>query len=450
MAQPAIVFDGVWKKFRRGERHDSLRDLIPAAIGKVFGPRVPAPELEAREFWAVHDVSFEVKPGEALGIIGPNGAGKSTILKLLSRILRPTRGLCQVTGRAGALIEVAAGFHPDLTGRENVFLQGAIMGMKRTEIGRKFDEIVEFAGVSEFIDTPVKRYSSGMNARLGFAIAAHLDPDVLLIDEVLSVGDAVFQDKCVERMRVLIKRGVPVVFISHNLPAILDLCTRAIVIDHGTVHFDGAPAAAIQEYRLVPWRTAGTLAPTSDQPVRLARTELLNDHAESAAVFHTNGRMRIRIHYETHKPMPGLAFAVDIHRADGVYCAGINTLMDRVTFDIREGKGSVDLSMPRLSLLPGHYLTSIGILDGASGASLDVHSRAYPFSVMSDRRDFGVVYLDHDWTHRGGQATSEAATPAPAPRAHVVETLTAAAVTTGARSAVTVPAAALVGKEQHR
>jgi len=407
----SVVFDGVWKKFRRGERHDSLRDLIPATVGRLFAPTPPNSELSDREFWAVHDVSFEVRPGEALGIIGPNGAGKSTILKLLTKILKPTLGRCEVKGRAGALIEVAAGFHPDLTGRENVFLQGAIMGMKRTEIARKFDEIVEFAGVSDFIDTQVKRYSSGMNARLGFAIAAHLDPDVLLIDEVLSVGDAAFQDKCVDRMRLLIQRGVPVVFISHNLPAILDLCTRAIVIERGTVQFNGVPAEAIQKYRLAPKQHSEITAVSAAQPVRLIRTELLNDHGEPSAIFQTNGRMKVRVHYEAHHSLPDLSFAMDIHRADGVYCAGINTLMDRVTFEIGEGTGYVDLTMPRLSLLPGYYLTSIGINDANSGATLDVHSRAYPFSVMSDRRDLGLVYLDHEWTHRGDDAAEIIATP---------------------------------------
>src|SRR5688572_19252323 len=199
MSQAAVIFDGVWKKFRRGERYDSLRDLVPSTLKRLAG-RSRHADLERKEFWAVHDVSFEVRRGEALGIIGPNGAGKSTILKLLSRILKPTHGRCEVRGRAGALIEVAAGFHPDLTGRENVYLQGAIMGMKRREIVQRFDEIVDFAGVSEFIDTPIKRYSSGMNARLGFSIAAHLNPDVLIIDEVLSVGDIAFQQKCYNRM----------------------------------------------------------------------------------------------------------------------------------------------------------------------------------------------------------------------------------------------------------
>jgi homopolymeric O-antigen transport system ATP-binding protein len=169
-----VVFDGVWKKFRRGERHDSLRDLIPSMVRRLVSPR-PATELEGEEFWALQDVSFAVRRGEALGIIGPNGAGKSTTLKLLTRILKATRGSCRVSGRVGALIEVAAGFHPDLTGRENIYLQGAIMGMKRAEIDRHLDEIIEFAGVSAFVDTQVKRYSSGMNARLGFSIAA---PDV--------------------------------------------------------------------------------------------------------------------------------------------------------------------------------------------------------------------------------------------------------------------------------
>jgi ABC-type polysaccharide/polyol phosphate transport system ATPase subunit len=248
MADPAIRFEHVWKKFKRGERHDSFRDLLPSLVRRLTHPR-RGDDLQDQEFWAVRDVSFEVGPGEALGIIGQNGAGKSTILKLLTKILRPGRGVCSVRGRVGALIEVAAGFHPDLTGRENVYLQGAIMGMKRAEIARKFDQIIDFSGIGEFIDTPVKRYSSGMNARLGFSIAAHLDPDVLLIDEVLSVGDAAFQDRCVERMRELLKRGVPTVFISHNLPAVLELCSRVIVLDRGVVRFDGAPAEAVNAYR---------------------------------------------------------------------------------------------------------------------------------------------------------------------------------------------------------
>ena len=240
-----VVFDGVWKQFRRGERHDSLRDMIPAAFRRLRGRRDP---VDQHAFWAVSDVSFEVHAGEALGIIGRNGAGKSTILKLLTRILKPTRGVCAVRGRTGALIEIAAGFHPDLTGRENVYLQGAIMGMRRSDITARFDEIVTFAGVERFVDTPVKRYSSGMNARLGFAIAAHLNPEVLLIDEVLSVGDMAFQERCEARMKRFRDEGVAIVFVSHHLPAVAQLCNRVLLLDSGKPVSIGPPSAVIGEY----------------------------------------------------------------------------------------------------------------------------------------------------------------------------------------------------------
>ncbi len=247
MSQPRVIFDRVSKQFRRGERHDSLRDLIPAAAKRLFRRR-PVPEPEASEFWAVRDVSFEVRPGDALGIIGRNGAGKSTVLKLLTRILRPTEGTCAVIGRSGVLIEIAAGFHPDLTGRENVFLQGAIMGMRRAEIKKRFDEIVAFAEVERFVDTQVKRYSSGMNARLGFSIAAHLDPEVLLIDEVLSVGDMAFQQKCQARMKEFRRQGLAIVFVSHHLPAVAELCSQVLMLDNGATVRLGTPGDVIAEY----------------------------------------------------------------------------------------------------------------------------------------------------------------------------------------------------------
>ena len=230
MSNGAVIFDGVWKKFRRGERHDTLRDAALARLRRPFGRRPARDVLAADEFWVIRDVSFKVGPGQALGIIGPNGSGKSTTLKLLSKILKPTLGDCRVIGRVGALIEVAAGFHPDLTGRENMYLQGAILGLRREEVTRKLDAIVEFSGIADFIDTPVKRYSSGMNARLGFAIAAHVDPEVLLIDEVLAVGDFVFQQKCFARMEEFRRSGAAIVFVSHNMQAIMSLCDRALLL----------------------------------------------------------------------------------------------------------------------------------------------------------------------------------------------------------------------------
>jgi lipopolysaccharide transport system ATP-binding protein len=246
MSGAEIALEGVWKKFRRGERFDSLRDLLPAMARGVF--RGGRQELDREEFWALEDVSFHVGPGEALGIIGPNGAGKTTVLRVLTRLLRPTRGRCHVYGRIGALIDVSGGFHADLTGRENVFLRGAIVGMSRREIVRCFDSIVEFARLASFIDTPVKRYSSGMSARLGFSIAAHLDPEVLLIDEVLAVGDASFQKKAYDRIREMVRGGVPTIVISHQLERVAALCTQGILLVAGRVAHRGPPTDCITAY----------------------------------------------------------------------------------------------------------------------------------------------------------------------------------------------------------
>ena len=247
MSDIALDVQGVSKKFRRGELYDSLRDLVPAVTRRFFSRRRPA-GLGQREFWALKDVSFSLHRGEAFGIVGGNGAGKSTMLKLLTGIMSPTTGSIRVGGRLSALIEVSAGFHPDLTGRENIYLNGTILGMTRDEIRRRFDAIVAFSGLEEFIDTPVKRYSSGMFARLGFSVAAHVDPDVLLVDEVLSVGDHVFQQKCVERMNAVIASGGTIVFVSHNLQALANLCPRSLLLEKGVVQTIGLTGDVIRTY----------------------------------------------------------------------------------------------------------------------------------------------------------------------------------------------------------
>lgn len=242
----AIRFDHVSKRFRRGENFDSLRDLVPALVRRAFGRT--AQKKDSREFWVLDDISLEIRKGETVGVIGHNGAGKSTMLKHFAGIMVPTKGFIDVNGRLSALIEVGAGFHQDLTGRENVFLNGVILGMSRAEVARKFDEIVEFAGLAEFIDTPVKRYSSGMYARLGFSVAAHLDPNILVIDEVLSVGDFVFQQKSLQKMRSVAKGGATVIFVSHNLKAVSDLCARTMLMDRGSIVADGPSSQVIQTY----------------------------------------------------------------------------------------------------------------------------------------------------------------------------------------------------------
>ncbi len=244
----ALKVENVYKRFSRGEKHDSLRDALPALLGRTARRLRSPTSLKDTEFWALRDVSFEIPRGQAVAIVGHNGAGKSTMLKQLSGVMRPTSGKITVKGRLSALIEVSAGFHQDLTGRENIYLNGVILGMSRAEIKRKFDAIVEFAGLTEFIDTPVKRYSSGMFARLGFSVAAHLEPDILIIDEVLSVGDIVFQSKGLEKMRSVVKNGSTVIFVSHNLRAVADLCPRSILLDKGTVLRDGPTTEVIHQY----------------------------------------------------------------------------------------------------------------------------------------------------------------------------------------------------------
>jgi ABC-type polysaccharide/polyol phosphate transport system ATPase subunit len=242
-----LHMNGVSKKFRKGELFDSLRDALPAMAARLVG-RSGGGAPSRHEFWALRDISFSVGRGEALGIIGHNGAGKSTILKILSGLIKPTKGTIEVNGSLSALIEVGAGFHPDLTGRENIYLNGAILGLSRAEVTRKFDQIVEFSGLSEFLDTPVKRYSTGMYARLGFSVAAHVDPDILVVDEVLSVGDFLFQKRCMERMNEILDRGSTIVFVSHNLHAVASFCTRAMLLDHGQSVREGDPHDVIGAY----------------------------------------------------------------------------------------------------------------------------------------------------------------------------------------------------------
>ena len=244
---PPIVFKKVWKRYRIGSKHDTLRDAIPAFFKRLADRNGHGP-VEG-EFWALKDVSFEVGYGEAVGIVGPNGAGKSTILKLLSRITEQTRGIVKVRGRLAALIELGGGFHPDLTGAENIYLQGTMLGLRRADIKRQYDSIVAFSELEPFLYTPVKRYSSGMVMRLGFAVAAHIQPEVLLIDEILAVGDLSFQQKCFQRIKRLKRQGTTLIFISHNLAAVEKLCDRVLLLKKGQVAGEGDPATLIERYQ---------------------------------------------------------------------------------------------------------------------------------------------------------------------------------------------------------
>src|SRR2546423_3557500 len=254
MSDIAIRCEGLGKQYRIGERerYKALRDTITDAMAAPFRwlrkpqSAIRNPQLET--FWALKDLSFEIKRGEVVGVIGRNGAGKSTLLKIISRITAPTAGEVEIRGRVGSLLEVGTGFHPELTGRDNIFLNGAILGMRKAEVRRKFDEIVAFAEIEKFVDTPVKRYSSGMYVRLAFAVAAHLEPEILFVDEVLAVGDIAFQKKCLGKMGNVAKEGRTIVFVSHNMAAINALCSRCIILNAGEVEFDGSTAKATERY----------------------------------------------------------------------------------------------------------------------------------------------------------------------------------------------------------
>ena len=304
---------GSRRSFAKASSSIPLRDALPALAAKLLvraNGKAPSP----REFWAVKDVSLAVARGEALGIIGHNGAGKSTVLKLLSGLLKPTKGTIEVNGSLSALIEVGAGFHPDLTGRENIYLNGAILGLSRTDVARKFDQIVEFSGIAEFLDTPVKRYSTGMYARLGFSVAAHVDPDILLVDEVLSVGDYLFQKRCMERMKEIIARGSAIVFVSHNLDAVASFCTRAILLDHGRVAAEGNPRDVITAYMEKEQAAAGD---TQSKDVFISRL-VTRDRNGPRTTFQAGDDVWLDVDVTANKRCERLSFAVFLRNRQNI------------------------------------------------------------------------------------------------------------------------------------
>jgi len=389
MRNVAIRFSKVSKRFRRGELHNSLRDLIPALVRRTLGRSSAAPE-EVRNFWALRDIDLQVPHGETLGVIGHNGAGKSTMLKHLAGIMTPTLGSIEVDGRLSALIEVGAGFHPDLTGRENVFLSGVILGMSRSEVARKFDMIVEFSGLAPFIDTPVKRYSSGMFARLGFAVAAHLDPDILVIDEVLSVGDYVFQQKSLQKMREIARGGATVVFVSHNLKAVSDLCRRTILLDHGTIVADGATGTVIQTYLA---RERGKSDRPRDSAVQIDEVSLCR-RADPVFTFQPGESASVLVTFSARLATPRVAVVLDI--LDEGLDVVFNTSSERLgtpAIDLAAGqRGALafDLTM---HLAPGTYHIAVYLYRYDIERELDRIMPAASFFIESDRDVRGAANL---------------------------------------------------------
>jgi lipopolysaccharide transport system ATP-binding protein len=386
---PDIVLEarGLHKKFRKGELYTSLRDLLPA-----LARRAVKGGLGKSEFWALRDVNFQVERGEAFGIIGHNGAGKSTLLKHLCGILLPTSGELVVKGRLSALIEVGAGFHPDLTGRDNIYLNGTILGMTRAEIRSKFDAIVEFSELADFLDTPVKRYSSGMYARLGFAVAAHVEPDVLVVDEVLSVGDFVFQKKSVEKMRQVMKGGTTVVFVSHNLRAVADLCHRGMLLDHGTVTAIGPATEVIKTY--MERGTAGAAA-DPDKDVYVSRVTLRDEAGAEAVQFDAGQRMIAEVEVTARRDATRLAVVIEC-RDEDMYDV-FNTSTQRLgaaTVDLAAGEKFTARFALRLHLAPGTYHFGVYVYRYDIQKNYDTLTPARTFYVRSLIDVRGVADLE--------------------------------------------------------
>jgi lipopolysaccharide transport system ATP-binding protein len=430
MGSYAIKVEGLGKRYRIGERqqYKALRDVLAdaasapvRAAGRLLGGgrRDPRPDST---IWALKDVSFEVGHGEVLGIIGRNGAGKTTLLKILSRITEPTEGEVRLRGRVGSLLEVGTGFHPELTGRENIYLNGAILGMHKHEIERKFDEIVAFAEIERFLDTPVKHYSSGMYVRLAFAVAAHLEPEILLVDEVLAVGDAAFQKKCLGKMHDVAGQGRTVLFVSHNMAAVARLCERAILLEQGVLVRKDKTDDVIDEYL------------HSVEDVEMSRSyqideERLAQHRASSGIFiierlellsigrkplqrlATGDSLIIRVSYHTARKLLRPAFMISIANHYGVEIIRLSTMpISGYPIESIQGDGAIELTIERLPLTAGRYSLTLGvsrpnvewILQLRDIASMNVQPRdVYESGVAMDSSK-GLITLDHRWNLTNG------------------------------------------------
>jgi len=409
----AVRAEGLGKQYQLGARQASyktIRESLTAAVRRL-GRRSREQRTVTR--WALKDVSFEIRRGEAVGIIGRNGAGKTTLLKLLSRITAPTEGWAEICGRVGSLLEVGTGFHPELTGRENIYLSAAILGMNKAEIGRRFEEIVEFAEIEDFLDTPFKRYSTGMQLRLGFAVAAHLQPEILIVDEVLAVGDAGFQRKCLGKMEDVAKSERTILFVSHNMAAVQNLCTRVIVLDGGRVCFDGDSSRGIEHYlRLQDVTRQTSLADRTDrqgnQRLKFVGVQLLDSSLRPLSVAHSGQDIVLRLDYVSSSAgaLRNVEFAIEVVGSLDQKILNLWSRASGAEFDTLPPLGSILCSIRRLPLMPGRY--ALDIFAAASGQTAD-HVRSAGLLEV-ERGDFfgtgalpafGFFLTDHVWSFNG-------------------------------------------------
>lgn len=392
----AIRVEGLGKRFRIGrvaDRHSTLRDLLShrARAGLSVLRRGPGATTEPDYVWALDDVTFDVPRGQAVGIIGANGAGKSTLLKILSRITEPTTGEVRIQGRVGSLLEVGTGFHSELTGRENVFLSGAILGMRRTEIARKFDAIIDFAEIDRFIDTPVKHYSTGMYLRLAFSVAAHLEPDVLIVDEVLAVGDADFQRKCLGKMEDVTRRdGRTIFFVSHNMAAIQRLCDRCLLLRRGNLVADGQPQEVVPAYlasgstESMPetWLPLDALMRRGSGTCRVGRLRYSSREPAVAFSPYTNGPLHVDLDIDAVAETELASIAVTLYDAHGTKLVNADSIALGHRASMREGRTRVSIDIRELHLNPGTYRLGVWLADSA-GVVCDFSESAADVEVVA-------------------------------------------------------------------
>ena len=422
----AIDIDHATKTYRRYGRRRQFATLKSALLsGSLITDLKPA-----ETFTALQDVSLRVEAGETVGVIGPNGSGKSTLLKLVAGITKPTSGTVNVKGRISALIELGAGFHPEISGRENIFINGIMLGLSKREVVQKFEEIVEFAELEDFIDAPVKTYSSGMYARLGFAVAIHVNPDVLLVDEILAVGDQGFTHKCLDKFAEFRRRGKTILLVTHSLSLVERFCDDAVWLDSGLIKAVGDPKRVVDAYlshvenheeqqlKADDIKTR-KMTETSSEPlttgeasmddmfqvtegrwgsreVEILDVTLVGDDGKSAHVFHSGDRISVRVHINAEKPVSDFVFGVGLFNADGVCCYGTNTDLEQLVSKEIVGEGTVDFTIDSLDLVAGTYKLDVAV-HKRDGYPYDYHRLLYTFRVKSRTNDVGIYRPRHKW-----------------------------------------------------
>lgn len=402
MSNKVITVEGISKMYELGMiGSGTMYHTLWGYLNKIRGVKNDI-EISEKEFWALKDINFEVNEGEVIGIIGRNGAGKSTLLKVLSRITEPTSGRITVKGRVASLLEVGTGFHPELSGRENIFLNGSILGMKRTEIKRKFDEIVDFSGVEKFLDTPVKRYSSGMYVRLAFAVAAHLEPEVLVIDEVLSVGDAAFQKKSLGKMNDIAKSGRTVLFVSHNMGAVENLCSRGVLLSQGSIQYTGEVKDCIYQYLSSDATTSGYIAFTeknvSHQGPRsfanIKSIELFGEDKIRIADFPFGKKMIIKLLIDFKRKSKNVEIGIRFTSMLGVNIGGFVSTWEGFEETFEEGEQFITIELPYIYMMPGKYFITTWAKYKGGGIDHQI-SNCISFLIYESENHKGVHLGDY-------------------------------------------------------